>query len=596
MDTDRTDQAGEQAMSKDANNNKMNMEKALDRISSRGDMPRYVFVLLIIFYLLTSVLLSRVARSQEMLSIFGYSARVSSFAGVFSSLANISIILLVVYYRKPGFIAALLLLLSQFPVWVQGIMIRHDLSTFSGLFSSLFTIVAMILLYTNNMREEKYQARLRDQAVTDILTGLPNRFACSEVLGDFVRRGEKFTLVSVDLNNFKNINDTMGHETGNGVLIEIASRWKAAADSGASGTSDFVARLAGDEFAILIHGYASDRDVLKTVRYYLSELERKITIDDCDYYITASFGYAEFPTDGSSTDAVVSCADAAMYEVKRTNSSNHIQKCTPDLIKKDHIIETELRIRNALENDLIFFNLQPQYDLEHELRGFEALARMRDTDGSIISPGEFIPVAEKVGLIDKVDATVFRKSVGFFGELIRRSGRSDITLSVNVSVRHLMKNDFLTELRDILKGSGVPAGQLEIEITESIMIDSIEKALECIAEIKKMGIKIAIDDFGTGYSSLSYLNSFPADLLKVDKSFIDRMNTGDSSKKYVAAIISIGHIMNFDVISEGVEEPEQLDTLREIGCDYIQGFIWGRPMMPEQAEELVMNSGRRSSE
>ena len=153
-----------------------------------------------------------------------------------------------------------------------------------------------------------------------------------------------------------------------------------------------------------------------------------------------------------------------------------------------------------------------------------------------------------------------------------------------------MKNDFLDELKEIINTCGIPAGQLEIEITESIMIDSAEKALQCIKEIRGMGIKIAIDDFGTGYSSLSYLNNFPADLLKVDKSFIDRMNTSDASKQYVEAIISIGHIMNFDVISEGVEEEEQLETLRSIGCDYIQGFIWGRPLSPEDAEKLVMNS------
>ena len=150
-----------------------------------------------------------------------------------------------------------------------------------------------------------------------------------------------------------------------------------------------------------------------------------------------------------------------------------------------------------------------------------------------------------------------------------------------------MKNGFLDELRDIIKQTGIPTNQLEIEITESIMIDSYEKALNCIGEVKNMGIKIAIDDFGTGYSSLSYLYKFPADLLKVDKSFIDQMNSGESSKRYVASIISIGHIMGFDVISEGVEEPDQLETLRSIGCDYIQGFIWGRPLPQDEAEKLV---------
>ena len=152
-----------------------------------------------------------------------------------------------------------------------------------------------------------------------------------------------------------------------------------------------------------------------------------------------------------------------------------------------------------------------------------------------------------------------------------------------------MKNDFFDEIKNLLNTSGIPASQLEIEITESIMIDSAEKALHCIDEIKKMGIKIAIDDFGTGYSSLSYLNSFPADLLKIDKSFIDKMNQSESSRQYVAAIISMGHIMGFKVLSEGVEDTDQLETLREIGCDYIQGFVWGRPLPVEEAEKLVIS-------
>ena len=218
--------------------------------------------------------------------------------------------------------------------------------------------------------------------------------------------------------------------------------------------------------------------------------------------------------------------------------------------------------------------------MNHVLRGFEALARMKDKEGHFISPAEFIPVAEKVGLIDKVDSAVFRKSTAFFGSLLKKSG-ADLILSINVSVRHLMKNDFLEEIKELLYSSGIPAEKLEIEITESIMIDSAEKALKCINEIRQM-------DFGTGYSSLSYLNSFPANLLKIDKSFIDKMNTSESSKQYVAAIISIGHIMGFDVISEGIEEQEQLETLRSIGCDFIQGFLWGRPLMQEDAKKLVV--------
>ena len=294
-----------------------------------------------------------------------------------------------------------------------------------------------------------------------------------------------------------------------------------------------------------------------------------------------------YPGDADDADTLFSYAATAMQEAKEAKSSDHVRKFTRDMLKTDHTIEVEGRIRSALENDNVFFQLQPQFDMSHKLRGFEALARMRDEDGSIISPGEFIPVAERVGLIDKVDGAVYRKASAFIGDLIKRTG-ADITLSINVSVRHLMKTDFLDEIREVLRTSGIPARQLEIEITESIMIESMDRAMSCIEAIKDMGIKIAIDDFGTGYSSLSYLNDFPADLLKIDKSFIDKMNLNDSSRQYVAAIISLGHIMGFDVIAEGVEESDQLETLREIGCNFIQGYIWGRPLPQEEAEKVVL--------
>jgi len=188
--------------------------------------------------------------------------------------------------------------------------------------------------------------------------------------------------------------------------------------------------------------------------------------------------------------------------------------------------------------------------------------------------------------VDKVDMCVFRQATSFLAEVLKK-GDSDITVSFNVSVRHLMKNNFIEEIKDVIEKSGVPAEHLELEITESIMIDSADKALRRINEVKEMGIKVAIDDFGTGYSSLSYLSKLPSDLLKIDKSFIDTMNTSESSKQYVASIVTIGHVMNLKVISEGVEHPDQLETLRDIGCDYIQGYIWGKPLPPEEAAKLV---------
>jgi len=567
---------------------KHSFKHTLEHVTQRRKAPVSGLIFLIILYIIATVVVSVVAKSETILHIASFQIPIPLFAGVFSSLANICLILLVIFYRKGGFFISLALLMLQFPA-IFSQFIHGSVSALPGMFSNLFTITALIMLHINNQRADRNQDRIRNQAITDRLTELPNRFACSELIATLIKREEPFAMVSIDLDSFKSVNDTMGFDAGNSVLIEIASRWKQLAESGQTGTLDFVTRLGGDEFALVIRNYHSNEEIQQTIRQYETALGNKVTIESCDLYINASFGYAVFPADAKTIDNVFSYSALAMNEVKRLNSSNRILHFTTDLLKAERTLEIERKLRKALENDTIFFNLQPQFDLEHKLRGFEVLARMKDESGSMISPGEFIPVAEKVGLVDKVDGAVFRKSAQFFGNLIKQTG-TDITLSINISVRHLMKNDFLEEVRNTLLNTGVPAEQLEIEITESIMIDSVEKAFEVINEIKKMGVQIAIDDFGTGYSSLSYLNKFPANLLKIDKSFIDKMNSSDSSKQYVAAIISIGHIMGFDVISEGVEEPDQLETLRIIGCDFIQGFIWGRPLPQDEAEMLVRQS------
>ena len=545
-----------------------------------------VFLLLLTLYAVTSAMVTIVARTPGSFSIFGATINYSTLTGILTSLANTFIIFLVVFFRKPGFYTTLAILMIQFPVILVGFIKMQSTRTLPGIFTNLFTIIAIIVIFLNNQRIEKYQRRIREQAVTDELTGLSNRFAISERMEFLKKEGERFAFVSIDLNNFTSINDTMGHETGSKVLIEVANRWKELAASRKTKTVDYVARLGGDEYAILIRKYASPLDIMETLTAYEAELERKITIDDCDLFLTASYGYAEYPADIDDIDTLFVNADIALHEVKRQGGINRVLHFTPDLVKAERKLEVERKLRATLDNDAMCFNLQPQYDISHKLRGFEILARMKDSDGSFISPVEFIPVAEKAGLIDKLDIQVFKKAACFMSEKIKNAG-ADITLSTNISVRHLMKNNFIDEIKEVIEVSGIPADHLEIEITESIMIDSAEKALQRIDEIRKLGIMVAIDDFGTGYSSLSYLNKLPANLLKIDKSFIDVMNSTESAKKYVAAIISIGHILNLEVISEGVETPDQLETLQNIGCDYIQGYIWGKPLSPEDAEKLV---------
>lgn len=563
-------------------------ERVINRLSEQHKKPTIFFIVIVLLYITSTVLTSAAAANSASFNLFGVAIPVYTFAGALSAISEICIIFMTFYFGKMGYFTAIALQLIQFQSIVIGIVRKHNITSIPGLFSSLLTIIAITIIYLNNKKIDIYQKELRRQAITDGLTGLPNRYACSKLIDTLYSKKEKYIITSIDINGFKGINDTLGFDIGNSVLKEIANRWMTLADNNDKNSSDFIARVSGDEFVIIIRNYASQDQALNKIKEYEKKLTERMTIDDCDIYVNASFGYAEYPLDSDEKDFVYTCAETAMHEVKRRNISNHILHFTPDMLTDEHLLEIEGKIKKALEDQTFFFHLQPQFNMDHKLRGFEALARMKDSDGAFISPGEFIPVAEKIGLIDKVDEMIFRKSALFFGKLLKESG-ADITLSINVSVKHLMKNDFLDEIQRILDESGVPATNLEIEITESIMIDSVDKALACIDKIRAMGIQIAIDDFGTGYSSLSYLNKFPANLLKIDKSFIDTMNTSKSSKQYVSAIISMGHIMGFDVISEGVEEDAQVETLKEIGCDFIQGYIWGRPLPQEEAEKLVLS-------
>ncbi len=566
--------------------NGKSIDKTLRSLSTRRQPPKVFFAVFLGLFIVASFFLPKISAAQGVVFLFDMPVPIAAFTGVLSSLANICIIMLPVYYGKVGFYTSLAILIGQIPIIITNMVNSKNFTAMQGIFSTLLAVVAIIIIFVRNNQLDKFQERMRIQAVTDPVTGLPNRFACMELMDDLVKRGMEFALVSIDLNNFKSINDTMGHDVGNEVLVEISNRWRNLADSWTTGTADFVVRLAGDEYALVIRGYRSIEEIIRSINLYRDELEKKITIDNCDYYVTASFGFAQYPVDADNSTTLFSCADAAMHKVKAAGNTTYIMHYSPSISNSEQALEIERKIRAGLDNNTFYINLQPQFDMGHKLRGFEALARMKDAEGNFISPGEFIPVAEKTGLIEKIDLCVFQQAASFLAEAMKQTS-DKVILSINVSVRHLMKNNFIDEIKSVIEESGIPATRLEIEITESIMIASADKALKRINELKNLGVKIAIDDFGTGYSSLSYLNKIPADILKIDKAFIDEINKGSSSKQYVASIISIGNVFDLEVISEGVETEDQLDTLRSIGCDYIQGYIWGKPMMPEDALQLV---------
>ena len=559
----------------------------LDDIHVEQRSSKVLLVVLVLMYIGFSIYIPMISMSRDSLMVGGKLLPVSSFSGVISSIVSLSLILMVVFYRELGYHIALGLSLLQFPMQIVSMLRAPVLSGLPGFFSNILVIFATTVIHINYRRLSRSQQEMREQAALDSLTGLPNRFACSRLVEQLVHERKPFTLVSINLKNFRGINNLMGHEAGDQTLVAVADRWKVLAAE--SDMQEFVARVSGNGFYLIIRNYASGEEVLQVIGRYREEMEKTLTINGSDFHLQGCFGYAEYPDDAATPDQLMTYADVAMSMSRDSGTGKPILRFTASLLSSERDMEIENTIRDVLEKDLVLFNLQPQFDVQHRLRGFEALARMKDGEGNVISPGEFIPVAEKAGLVSRIDSAVFRKSAAFFGEVLCRTG-AEIILSVNVSVQHLMRKDFISEVQAILAEYRIPAERIEIEITESIMIDSMGEALRCVNELKKLGLRIAIDDFGTGYSSLSYLNQIPADLLKVDKSFIDRMNDSESSCKYVAAIISIGHIMSLEVIAEGIEETAQMETLREIGCDFIQGFLWGRPMPPEEAEKLIAQS------
>ena len=560
-------------------------QRMMDEFSAVKSAPWWGFFVLLALYITGIVFVNITTRSEGVILIAGYPVPHRTFTGAFSSVCNLMLVMLVVLYKKPGFFVSLVALASSFPSLINSVA-HGNYSVIPGIFTNSLMIVIVIILYRFISRSAKYQEKMRDQAITDRLTGLPNRFAVSEMTNGLVRKNEPFAIAVVNLNHFKNINNAMGQQAGDKALIQIAERWQKKAEDGSTGTTDFVASQGGNEFSIIIRDYPSEEQLRKSIESYAEVLKEKIVIDDSDFFLTASVGYATFPEDARDGDTLLDYAYAAMIEAKKTDHNGFVCRFEKGMLSSGEAIEMERKIRSALDNGRIFYNLQPQFDMDHKLRGFEALARMKDESGYVISPGEFIPVAEKTGLVDRIDHEVLIRATAFLGEMVQKY-HTNVVLSVNASVRHLLRNGFVDEIREALETNGLPAEQLEIEITESVMIDSVEKAIDCIHQLTALGVHIAIDDFGTGYSSLSYLNTFPVDVLKVDQSFIIKMNSGEASKQYVAAIIAIGHVMNFRVVAEGVEQAEQLEDLKEIGCDFIQGFLWGKPMPPEKAEKLI---------
>ena len=451
-----------------------------------------------------------------------------------------------------------------------------------------------VLIVTRDVTERKlYESQLKHQATHDALTGLVNRTLFSDRLRHAVasarRSGQSVALAFIDLDRFKMVNDSFGHEAGDTVLKEVASRLV-----GAVRDIDTVARLSGDEFVVLFEDLDTAETVTQMMERILPAVSQPFALDGEEIILTCSAGISVYPTDGGDGDAVLRNADTAMYRTKE-KGGNAFEYYTSDMNSrsKEHLL-LSAGLRRALEREEFFLDYQPQMDLEGgRLSGMEALIRWKQSESGVVAPAQFIPVCEQTGLIVPIGQWVLRAAC----ECSRRLGDSlgwFPVVSVNVSARQFRRADFARYVEQVLKATGLPPGSLEVELTETMVAQDTAFAVQAMQALKSMGVRIAIDDFGTGYSSLSYLKRFPIDRLKIDRSFVSGIGSDADDETICRTIISLAHNLGLRVIAEGVEHDRQLAFLRQFGCDEVQGYLIGRPMSPESLGATFEASGKVS--
>ncbi|MDE2251466.1 MAG: EAL domain-containing protein [Gammaproteobacteria bacterium] len=430
-----------------------------------------------------------------------------------------------------------------------------------------------------------YQAQIERQANYDALTGLANRTLLNGRLRQAISRAagsaSEIAVVFIDLDQFKFINDTYGHALGDGLLQSMADRLRSCVRD-----SDTVARQGGDEFVLLLQGYRPD-DLAGVVQRLHASIALPWRSGRREFHVTSSIGVAVYPTDGDRADVLLRNADAAMYKAKE-NGRNAVQFFTAEL---NHALverlDVEHRLRGALARNQFLLHYQPRINMATgRIAGAEALLRWRVPQRGLVSPARFISVAEDTGLIVPIGRWVLHSACMQACDW-QAAGLPPIVVSVNVSPRQFREGNIVATIAEALRISGLDARYLQIELTEGLAMHGAEKYVEMLGQIKALGVQIAVDDFGTGYSSLSYLKRFPVDQLKVDRSFVVDLATDPDDAVIVQAIIALGHKLNLQVVAEGVETAEQLEFLRQAGCDEMQGYLFGMPMIASDFAALL---------
>jgi len=420
----------------------------------------------------------------------------------------------------------------------------------------------------------------------DFLTGLPNRMMLHDRLTQAIAHAEreqrKVAVMFLDLDRFKAINDTLGHLTGDKLLQIVADRINSVAR-----TSDTVSRLGGDEFAIMLPYIENTDDIAMIALKLLASIAGPCVIDGNEIEVTTSIGISVFPEDGVDSESLIAHADAAMYQAKG-NGRNNYQFFTREMNRRTlERILIKNKLSHALERNELFLLYQPQVDLQSgHIIGAEALIRWDNPLYGKVLPAQFIPIAEENGLIPPIGEWVLREACRQNQEW-RKLGLMKITMAVNLSSVQFRQKNLGEIIKAILSESGLAPSGLELEITESVVMQDAEAAILLLEDMKAMGLKLSVDDFGTGYSSLNYLKRFPIDKFKIDKSFVRDLTTDTDDAVIVSTIISMAHSLKLKVIAEGVETAEQLAFLKQQGCDEIQGYYFSQPVSAEEFRKLL---------
>jgi diguanylate cyclase (GGDEF)-like protein len=420
----------------------------------------------------------------------------------------------------------------------------------------------------------------------DTLTELPNRVKINDRIDLLIsllsHKKMGFSLFYVDLDHFKRINDSVSHHVGDLMLQAVSSRLRLIIHP-----DDMIGRLGGDEFAVVVQRQLKEEELLLYSEGIRNSLSEMFTVENMEYSISASFGIAMYPSDGEDAAELMKNAETAMYKAKefgRNGVQFFRREMKDDIMRR---VKYENGLMASIQNNELYLVFQPQYNTKtKKLRGFESLARWENDTLGAVSPVQFIPVAEEGGFIVPLGEWILETACNKLNLLLEIYGK-ELIMSVNISAVQIMSPSFVNSVKRILTKTKCNPKNMEFEITESVMISSVDHVIKVLNELKDFGIHIALDDFGTGYSSLSYLQMLPIETLKIDKSFVDNMQNDENHRIMVGSIISLVHQMDMEVVAEGVDNLSQLEFLNNFQCDFIQGFIWGYPLREEEVLKLL---------